>query len=136
MKRRHLSLWGLERLPGALALAATLVVLGLSGCGSEDTAEATRVENLFGVTNDVIGFDTWSRAPAGCNGSVDRSDVTVAWAQGEPALGVLLLDGEILCVDTWESIAAELERFMGDPAPDPMLPEQIERLFEHEGDPD
>lgn len=132
MRRRDLPARLRASFARALALAAVLALSAVSGCGHDDTAGVTRVDNLFGITNDIVGFDIWSHAPAGCDGAVDRSDVSVAWAQGEPALGVLVLDGEVLCVDTWESIAAELDRFKGDPAPDPMLPEHLEDYFEYE----
>lgn len=104
-----------------LALSGLLV----SCVGGEDTSAASSA-GLLGPSGGVIAATRWHAAPAGCEGRLESQDVELGWAEGETGLGVVLSRGEILCVDSWAAIEAELDRLKGDPTPDPMLPRQFD----------
>jgi len=109
-----------------VALCAAALVTGLSvGCmsGSEPSAATA---GLIGPDAGVIAASRWHQAPAGCEGLLPEGDIHIGWAEGTEELGVVLSRGEILCVDSWAAIEAELDRLKGDPAPDPMLPRNFD----------
>jgi hypothetical protein len=82
--------------------------------------------DLVGPDAGVIATALWHAAPAGCEGRLGARDIHLGWAEGSEELGVVLSRGEILCVDSWAAIEAELDRLKGDPSPDPMLPRHFE----------
>jgi len=103
------------------ALLSLLCTLASCMTGGGD-APLGASPSLIGPDAGVITAARWHQAPAGCEGRVSSSDIHIGWAEGASELGVVLSRGQIVCVDSWGAIEAELDRFKGDPAPDPMLP--------------
>ncbi|HJL01838.1 MAG TPA: hypothetical protein RMH85_20740 [Polyangiaceae bacterium LLY-WYZ-15_(1-7)] len=107
--------------------AALLALLG--ACAAEEApAPGVHAELTLGqvpLPQRTIPEELWRAVPAGCEDVLgsDAGEVRLAFAEGEPALGVLVVDGEPVCVDSWRGIHLELralDRFEGDPSPDPM----------------
>jgi len=116
MKRIH-------TIAGGVSLAC---LLALAGCMSGGESPSAASAGLVGPDAGVIAASLWHAAPAGCEGRLGSQDVHIGWAEGTEELGVVLSRGEILCVDSWAAIEAELDRLKGDPSPDPMLPTQFD----------
>ena len=76
----------------------------------------------FPIPDQTVSEGIWRDLPASCDGIAARGDLETAFAENAPALGVLMYEGEPVCVDTWDGIRIELERVLGDPSPDPMHP--------------
>ncbi len=110
------------------ATALLLVVMGCAQPADDPTIELTLNELGFPVPEHTIDEGIWRELPASCDGFADHADLETAYAENAPSLGVLMLGGEPVCVDTWAGIQIELERVLGDPSPDPMHPlmQQIE----------
>ena len=113
-------------------LVATML---LASCAGEESREEALILGMasFDVPRPelTIPEGIWRDLPAGCEGVLgDGEEVTVAYAENAPTLGVLLYEGEPLCVDTWGILHIELERVLGDPSPDPMrpLPQELSRV--------
>lgn len=114
---------------GFCAVIVSALVLG--ACVAEpleptsaDEASLIEIElEIEGAIDEKI----WRHAPAGCEGRLfDDAVHRIARAEGAPDLAVVLdEDGDLVCVDTIESIAIELERLEGDPSPDPMYPQML-----------
>ena len=117
---RHL----LRRVARAVPLFGLLLITSCIGGSSDEAGSAT--VGLIGPDAGVIAAARWHAAPAGCEGRLPSGQVHIGWAEGASGLGVVLSRGEILCVDSWDAIAAELDRLKGDPSPDPMLPRQFD----------
>jgi hypothetical protein len=117
------------RLPHLIALC---LAAGLGACTADVREPASGEEaTLIELTIPVEGFvdeAVWRHAPDGCEGRLlHESEIhRIARAENAPSLAVVIDDeGEVLCVDTIESIAIELERVSGDPSPDPMMPKML-----------
>ena len=116
---------------GIVLVGLALVGMGAPGCVGH-IGEDTGTDNAYLIDLEPSGevaASVWQEAPEGCHGRLDMVETwTVAWAEGEPSLGVVVdEDGTAICVDTWDSIADALSHAMGDPSPDPMLPPVSER---------
>lgn len=111
-----------------LILVATLAVLLGASCVAEPADPASsevRLVDLGVPIEGVVGEEVWRAAPSGCEGRIDDDDLVdkVARAENAPGLAVVMSEaGDPLCVDSLESIAAELMKLHGDPSPDPMYP--------------
>ena len=121
--KRQLALW--------LALGLTAVALGglATGCvaGSvEEGDEGIWAAPLMLAPQDVEGVvpeEVWRDVHIGCEGLLEDGSISFARAENAPGLGVAIdASGAPVCVDSWQDIVAELEKFGGDPSPDPMDP--------------
>jgi hypothetical protein len=114
----------MKRLSGFISFVALLGAL--TGCvGGPDTGQEQGLLIDEVLPGYLVPASIWMQdSLAGCEGRLsDDEDVAVAWAEGEPSLGVVLDEnGQAICVDTWEDIQLELDRVKGDPSPDPMRP--------------
>jgi hypothetical protein len=104
---------------GILVLVALLVAPACTTTGPGGESDALSVaEPVFLVPESM-----WRMAHEGCEGLIDEEFFFLARAENEPDLGVIVDgEGDVVCVDTWESIELELDKVMGDPSPDPMRP--------------
>ncbi|NOY94392.1 MAG: hypothetical protein GXP55_24715 [Deltaproteobacteria bacterium] len=121
MRRFHQTTRGLTA-----GLLLTLSWALLAGCMSGGEPPGAVSADLIGPDAGVIATAVWNAAPAGCEGRMSGGNVHIGWAEGRAELGVVLSRGQILCVDSWAAIEAELDRLKGDPSPDPMLPPEFE----------
>lgn len=106
---------------------AVILAVSLTACAAEPVSSASSEGELLELglpLEGEVAERVWRSAPSGCEGRLSAEDIEhVAWAENAPGLGVVLdEEGEVLCVDTLESIAIEVEKVKGDPSPDPMHP--------------
>lgn len=109
---------GLLTPPRPLAIACALVGLALTGGGCAGTTDGAAVGSasaLGDAPRVVSARAVWEGAPAGCEGVLPSSGVTITGAFGAPELrvafgGALGAAGEPLCADTATSLGTELER--------------------------
>ena len=102
-----------------------IVVLVVAGCvqpADDPTISLTLMDLGYPVPEHTVSEGIWRELPATCDGFAEHGDLETAYAENAPSLGVLMLEGEPVCVDTWDGIQIELERVLGDPSPDPMHP--------------
>lgn len=88
------------------------------------------LQSGFPIPEHTVSERIWRDLPATCDGFAEHGELETAYAENAPALGVLMYEGEPVCVDTWRGIQIELERVLGDPSPDPMHPLMQIRLPE------
>ena len=111
-------------------LTIAVFAVGLTACVGhvgESGDESPSIEHAFLLDLDPAGevaARVWMDAPQSCEGQLEAVETwTLHYAEGAPSLGVIIDEnGDAVCVDNWSSIREELERAMGDPSPDPMLP--------------
>ena len=115
-----------------LVVAASLVVVVACTQPVDDPAiSLTLMDRGFPIPEQTVSEGIWRDLPATCDGIAEEGNLETAFAENAPALGVLMLEGEPVCVDTWNGIRIELERVLGDPSPDPMHPLMHIRVPEH-----
>jgi hypothetical protein len=121
--KRHLAL--------LLALGVGAVALGglAASCvagGGEEGEDGLWSAPLMLAPSDIEGVvpeEIWRAAPIGCEGLLSDGSISFSRAENAPGLGVAVdASGAPVCVDSWQDIVAELEKFGGDPSPDPMDP--------------
>ncbi len=125
-----------------------LSLMALAGCTlatAEDLDEAIETHEVEETSLALVRAVSvpralWQTAEVGCEGKLRDPRITIAEAEGEPELGVVLLGGtRIVCVDTRQSLRDEagtttlpgislayIKTVAADPSPQPSEPQSAD----------